>query len=68
LLWLLEVGIVTSLIFPVYFIREGAGQTLLWNKGEAYLFVDTTTFGYQLMGAPYLIAVVKGKPRVGATA
>jgi hypothetical protein len=59
LLWLLAVGIVASLIFPVYIIRQGAGQTLLWNKDEAYLFIDTTTFGYQLMGAQYLIEVVK---------
>jgi hypothetical protein len=43
LLWLLTVGIVASLIFPVYVIRQGAGQTLLWNKDEAFLFVDTTT-------------------------
>jgi hypothetical protein len=55
----MAVAIITSLIFPVYVIRQSAGQTLLWNKDEAYLFVDTTTFGYQLMGAQYLIEVVK---------
>jgi hypothetical protein len=39
---LLVVAVILSLILHVYIVRQGAGQTLLWNKDEAYLFVDVT--------------------------
>jgi hypothetical protein len=61
---LLAVALFVSLIFHVHFVRQGAGQTLLWNKDEAYLFVDVTSFGYRLTYAQYLLEIVKEYFRV----
>jgi len=50
-----------------YHVREGATGTLLWNSHEAYLFVNTFQYGYNLSYLGYLGEVVKGIFPFGAT-
>lgn len=42
-----------------HFILEGCDQTLLWTADDAYLFVDTTTFGYDFTYLGYALERVE---------
>jgi hypothetical protein len=43
---------------PTYRIQNGASADLLWNKNEAYIFVNTYHKGWQMSSLHYLGATL----------
>jgi hypothetical protein len=54
-------------LLRVYRVREGAVGAIIWNSHEAYLFVDTFQYGYNLSYLGYLGEVFKEIFPFGAT-
>jgi hypothetical protein len=56
--------VLASLVFAsaflhLYYIQEDSSEKLLWNKGEAYLFVSVSRVGWRVSYLRYLRSVVE---------